>query len=266
MSIKETATNINLEFDSSFQNKVITLLYSDFKFLQQIYDILDPEYFESDGRKWIVNVIKKYYKTYKNLPSMDVFKGEYDKVENDLLKVNIKEKLSESWTVRASEDLPYIKDNFLEFCIHQNFKKAVYNSIDYIKTGNWAKIKKEFDDALKAGQPNDIGIDLLNDSVERILDKQARITIPSPWDVINDLMDGGFGKKELYIIIASAGSGKCVAEDTKIDIEYEEIGIEILGYTIWFKPWELIKLTDENGNEKLVPLWNIAEQISKNIK
>lgn len=197
-----------LAFDNSFQNKVTISLITDFTFLQTIYDILDPEYFESDGRKWIVSKAKEYYKKYKNIPSFDVLKTEYDKEENELLKINIKQKLKDAYDLKEASDLAYIKDNFRQFCIHQNFKKAVLDSVDYLKAGKFDRIKKAFDDALKAGQPNNLGKDLLVEAVERIFEEEARSVIKTPWDVITDLADGGFGKKELYIGVGGPGSGK----------------------------------------------------------
>ena len=41
----------------SFQIKVITSLLTDKGFLQQISDILIPEYFESDANEWIVQTV-----------------------------------------------------------------------------------------------------------------------------------------------------------------------------------------------------------------
>jgi len=41
-------------FGGEFQAKILSLLIRDHSFVRQIFDILDPEYFESDSRKWIV--------------------------------------------------------------------------------------------------------------------------------------------------------------------------------------------------------------------
>ena len=38
--------------------------------------------------------------------------------------------------------------------------------------------------------------------------ENVRSTIPTPWPVINDLADGGFGKGELVVFVAPAGIGK----------------------------------------------------------
>ena len=51
--------NISLnQFGFSFQMKTITLLLTDVNFFQQIYDILEDDYFENEANEWIVKTIK----------------------------------------------------------------------------------------------------------------------------------------------------------------------------------------------------------------
>ena len=49
-------------FGYTFQIKVISALLTDKVFLQQISDILDPKYFESDANQWLVHEIIEYIK------------------------------------------------------------------------------------------------------------------------------------------------------------------------------------------------------------
>jgi len=63
--------------------------------------------------------------------------------------------------------------------------------------------------------------------------------------VINEIIDGGVGKGELITFVGGPGSGKCVGANTKIDIEYEEIGIDIGNeHILWIKPWEKFNIND----------------------
>ena len=48
----------------AFQIKVITSLLTDKSFLQQISDILNTKYFESEANDWIVETILDYQKEY----------------------------------------------------------------------------------------------------------------------------------------------------------------------------------------------------------
>ena len=49
-----------LKYGYSFQSKLMACLFKDKIFLQQILDILDPEYFESEANKWMMKTISKF--------------------------------------------------------------------------------------------------------------------------------------------------------------------------------------------------------------
>jgi replicative DNA helicase len=60
---------------------------------------------------------------------------------------------------------------------------------------------------MKAGTLSDLGHDYINELLSRF-EESTRDTIKTPWDVINDVMDGGLGKGELGVVVAPAGIGK----------------------------------------------------------
>ena len=60
---------------------------------------------------------------------------------------------------------------------------------------------------MKAGTTRDLGHDYII-SLESRLEESARTTVGTPWDVVNDIMDGGLGHGELGVIVAPAGIGK----------------------------------------------------------
>lgn len=199
------------KFGSSFQTKSLAVLLKDIRFLEQIYDIIVPHYFESDANKWIAEKILWYYENFKNLPTLDVFKQEIDKIPagqtNDTLKVSIIAQLKNVHTQVSAADLDYIKAEFLTFCQNQAVKNAVLKSADLLKVGKYPEIKVIVDRALRAGQERNIGHNWQEDFEVRV-SKVARVTIPTPWPVINHLIDGGLGPGELGCVIAPSGIGK----------------------------------------------------------
>ena len=62
------------QYGHSFQIKVITSLLTDKSFIQQVSDILYPDFFESEANNWIVSEIQSYYAKFKSIPTLDVFK------------------------------------------------------------------------------------------------------------------------------------------------------------------------------------------------
>ena len=195
------------QFGTSFQSKIIASLISDIKFVQTISDILQPDMFDSDSNKWLVKTIRKYYYEYKTHPTLEVIKYKIDEIDNDVLKSGVVEKLRDVWKNIESTDLEFVQSETLDFCKNQTLKNAILESVDMLENKNYDGIKSIIDDAMKAGTERDLGHDYIP-SLEMRLEESARITVKTPWDVINDITDGGLGPGELGVVVAPAGIGK----------------------------------------------------------
>jgi hypothetical protein len=197
-------------YGTSFQHKVIAALMSDRIFLQQIHDILDPNYFSSDGAKWLVGQVLEYFVKYKTPPTLDVFKISLDNVESDLLKTTVKQALKEVLTHLSGADQSYVKDQTINFCKNQKLRQAILDSVEMLKVSNYDGIKLRIDDAMKAGTDRNIGHEYAEHIEERFA-QATRKTSPTPWEPINDITDGGIGAGELAVFVAPAGIGKSMA-------------------------------------------------------
>ncbi len=195
------------KFGYSFQMKLMAALFTDKAFLQQILDILDPKYFESETNIWIVRCIIDYFNKYKQQPTLEVMKVELDKVENDVLKTTIVENLKEVTKHLHSTDQEFIKDQAIDFCKNQVIKKAIMDSVDLLQTGQYDEIKANIDNAMKAGTERDIGHEY-NIDIDDRFSETTRKTVATNWESINSVMDGGLGPGELGVFVAPAGIGK----------------------------------------------------------
>lgn len=195
------------KFGTSFQLKVISALLTDYKLMDSLSDVIHTKFFEAEAHKWIVEEIKQYHTQYKKVPTLDVFKVELEKHSNPSLKKTIVEQLRTVYTQIGKEDLEYVKDEFSNFCINQNLKQAIVQSVDLLKAGNYDKIKELIDKASKVGVESDLGHDYITDFLLRTEDVN-RDTVPTNWECINELMDGGLGPGELGVVVAPSGVGK----------------------------------------------------------
>mgnify|MGYP003119986627 CR=1 FL=1 len=195
------------QFGTSFQSKIIASLMSDVKFIQTISDILEPDMFDSDSDKWLVKNIRKYFYEYKKQPTLEVVKFKIDEIDNDVLKSGVVEKLRDVWKNIEATDLEFVQSETLDFCKNQTLKNAILESVELLENKNYDGIKSIIDDAMKAGTTRDLGHDYVP-SLEARLEESARITVKTPWDVINDITDGGLGPGELGVVVAPAGIGK----------------------------------------------------------
>ena len=100
-----------------------------------------------------------------------------------------------------------MQSEVLDFCKNQTLKNAILESVDLLENKDYDGIKSIIDEAMKAGTTRDLGHDYII-SLEERLAESARVTVKTPWDVVNDIMDGGLGHGELGVIVAPAGIGK----------------------------------------------------------
>jgi len=191
----------------SFQIKVIASLFTDKLFINQIAEILSPKYFESDANNWIVETVLEYHREFKTSPTLEVIKVKQQGLDHDVLKEQIVAHMKDAWRYIEADDLPFIKQQAIDFCKNQEIKKAILSSVDLLKHGQYDEIKTKIDDALKSGGDKDIGHDYMVSIEERYTDA-VRDTKETPWEVLNDLTDGGLGKGELGVFVAPAGIGK----------------------------------------------------------
>ncbi len=218
------------KYGQSFQSKVISALLTDGKFLDTISEITTTKFFESEANKWIVGEILDYHKDYRKTPTLDVFKVQISKLDNDVLKKTIVDQLKHVFTQVGNVDLDYIKNEFTDFCKNQNLKQVILQSVDLLKAGSYDRIKELVDKAMKVGVENDLGHDYLLDFDERSTDEK-RDTVLTDWKPINDLMDGGLGPGELGVVVAPSGVGKTWIL-TALGAAAVRAGLSVVHYTM----------------------------------
>ena len=200
-----TLLNLN-QYGPHFQIKAISSLLTHKEFLINIHDIISEEYFDNQAHKWIIKEILRYYDKYHTTPSMDILKVEVKKIDNEVLQLSVKEQLREAYQA-SEEDLEYVQEEFSLFCKNQQLKKALLSSVDLLKAGDFDGIKHLVTSALKAGNDKNVGHEY-NKDIETRFREDARTTIATPWDKINDLLQGGLGNGDFGLIFGNPGGGK----------------------------------------------------------
>ena len=193
-------------YGKAFQLKVLGSLLTDKSFLLNVRDVLHNDYFDADTHKWIIDQIISYFDKYHTSITMDVLKVELQKLENEVLQVAIKEELRNSYEA-SQDDLDYVQEEFQTFCKNQEMKNAILNSADLLKDHDFDGIRNMIEKAMKAGIDKNIGHEY-NKDVESRYRVDYRPTIPTPWPILNDSIQGGLGPGDLGIVFGSPGGGK----------------------------------------------------------
>ena len=189
-----------------FQTKVISSLLKNKNFLLNIRDVVTPEYFDNQAHQWLVDQIVKYFDKYHATPTLDTLHIEVKKIDNDVLKTSVVEQLKEAYKA-ANEDAEYVEAEFSNFCKNQQLKKALLTSVDLLQSGMYDDIRHLIDAALKAGMDKNIGHEYTKDVEDRYRE-EYRKPIVTPWNVVNDLLQGGLGEGDFGLIFGGPGGGK----------------------------------------------------------
>ena len=223
-----TLQNLN-SYGPVFQVKVLSSLLTHKEFLISIHDILEAEYFDNQAHKWVVKQILDYYEKFHCPPSMEVLKVELKKIDNEVLQISIKEQLKQAYK-SSSEDLEYIEEEFSNFCKNQQLKGALMQSVDLLKIGDYEAIRYMIDNALKAGQDKNVGLEYEKD-IESRFREDERNPIQTPWPFYNKLFQGGLGEGDFGLIFGSPGGGKswCLVALGAFALKQ---GLNVLHYTL----------------------------------
>lgn len=194
------------DYGIEFQTKVIHSLLKNRQFLMDIRDVLEVEFFQHPGHHWIVGEIKNYFDLYHTTPTLEYFKIEVKKLENEVLQTAIKEQLKSVYSL-VNEDQEYIEKEFDTFCINQKLKAALLESVDLLNVGDFEAIRSKIDNAIKAGQDKNIGSEWVKDMENRYRET-SRSAVPTPWPEINKITDGGPGSGDFFLAYGGPGGGK----------------------------------------------------------
>ena len=194
------------QYGPHFQVKVIHSILKNKKFLLNIRDVIIPSYFENQAHQWLVKEALQYFDEFHTTPTLDFLKIEVKKLDNEVLKTAIVDQLREVYKM-VNDDQEYVEQEFQNFCKNQSLKSALLKSVDLLQDGMFDDIRFTIDNALKAGQDKNIGHEYIKDIEERYREN-SRTTVPTPWDRINDLLQGGLGNGDFGLIFGNPGGGK----------------------------------------------------------
>lgn len=218
------------KYGTTFQSKVLAGLLSSADFLQQSLDVLNPNFFEAQASQWVVEQTIDYFAEYKTIPTLEVFKLELEKEKDDVLKIAVKDQLRSAFQRKNDDDLDYVQDKFLDFAKNQALKVAIFKSADLLEAARYDEIKKVIDQAMRAGQPRNIGHNWKED-IQIRLTGVTRNVVPTGWSAVDILLGGGLAGGELGVIAAPSGIGKSWALAT-IGANAARMGKVVVYYTL----------------------------------
>ncbi|RWB95514.1 DnaB-like helicase C-terminal domain-containing protein [Mesorhizobium sp.] len=236
------------DFDAAFQLKIATLFLRDTQFAMRVKDLLKPEYFSEDAVGIAIRIGQKYVQDYKAAPERAILPLLLkDEIANKRIRDDMKEPVKDVFrhVIGKQVDLSsakFVADKVSDFARHQAIQDAMVKSVGFLEKGDFAAIEKTMKAAINVGILNDTGeYDYWKEIASRTqlredfkAGKIIRDGITTGVSEIDShLYHGGWGRKELSLIMGAAKAGKSLSlgEFTK--------NASLAGYNVFYDSCEV---------------------------
>ena len=202
------------KFQDSIQRGIIYLAKSDEAFLLQIMPMVKSEYFEFPSHQKMYTVITEFFLQYKKLPTDDQLLEETKTViaSNELFG-DYRDELGaiNGLDEKSIDNQEFYLDKVEEFAKEQAVKDAILKSVDHLKKKNFGAIEDEVRNAFSVNRNVDLGTDYFSDIKERWERLNNASIVPkfrTPFESVNEALEGGLAHKEMAMVVAPPGVGK----------------------------------------------------------
>lgn len=197
---------------SGKQKLLIEYLISSEDIYARCIGIIEAKYFDPEYRS-VVLFIKKYYDQYKNIPSLDILKAEFDEVELELKDVN-------------AHVLSYVSNEIEDFVRQSAIIDAIQTSFEDIQESNYDNVAQRVLEASQISLERDLGVNLYDDpeeNLQKYLDQATPLKtgIASLDDVLEIV------RKQLTLFSANSGGGKSIVM-ANIGALFSKAGLDVL--------------------------------------
>lgn len=217
--------------DKHFEERIVQALIVDHKFAEQMFEVMNLEFFNFDYLKDAARLLFGYYEKYGAFPSFRLLVTIVkDEIESALVREQIIQFFIKIRKEPLNGDLEYVKDQSLDFCRKRSLAIALETTLDLIEDQRYDQIVPVVQKALTAGAERDIGHRYIDDFEQRMT-VEAKVNVPTPWPEINAITQGGPWGGKLCVLCAPTRVGK---SHGLVDIGHTALmnGLNVVHYTL----------------------------------
>jgi replicative DNA helicase len=228
LSALTEAPTAKLSYDEQFQAKLVGLLIFNHEFLRQVSHLLIPSYFENVGLSHLSNLALENYEKHggaiglvnivqrmkEAIVSKQIRGEDVDTVKEALR--DAKKAYDESVATEGSTVHKFAADRVVDFARRQAMAQAMLKGVDLLNKGDFTGLEKRLKDALAVGANKSMDGRNYWERIEARCDEHLKVQEYGTIDGITTgypsfdqlLYHGGWGKKELAVVMGPPKSGK----------------------------------------------------------
>jgi len=176
--------------------------------------MIKKEYFEFPSHQKMYGIIVDFFLNYKKLPTDDQLLEEVKRTLNEKeLFSDYREELEHinGLDEKSIDNQEYYLDLVEEFAKEQAVKDAIIKSVEHLKKKDFSAIEDTVRSAFSITRNVDLGSDYFSSIRERWdrLNNESRAPkFRTPFETVNEALEGGLASKEMAMVVAPAGVGK----------------------------------------------------------
>jgi hypothetical protein len=181
-----------------------------------LYTHIDKTYFNEKKLGDVFLFFKLFFDKYKAMPTenrtISVMKENLHFADEDL---NMVRSIYQKDVFKTAE-IEALEDDVQVFVKNNKIKNAVMKSIVLLKESKYNAIETAIRDAIAWNADVDLGLDI---SVDTVRERYSRVKehyssfVLSPWKRLNEVLGGGFFRKQLSMVASSSSVGKSIFLD-----------------------------------------------------
>ncbi len=216
---------VKYEFDLNFQTKILGHIVRDTSYMEICSNVVIPDYFEEMESQWIAKYAIDYFKKFNQVPSIEIIANDLKtlkasgRIKPEVLDF-VKEKLKLIFNpVFDLSNREYMVETTAKFAKKKAMEEAILKAAEFIDKGlDFDAAVAEIEKASQVGA-TDIGVvvdywDEVDKRVAARMDKlrsHVKTGITTGYKELDDeLYHGGWGRKELSVLMGAAKSGKSI--------------------------------------------------------
>lgn len=193
-----------------YQYKLVKCFVEEPNFFNELYAVVDQNYFTDTLLRTFVGAMKDYYRENNITPSYDMIQIVLNKRSKTDIEVKEWDDLIALLKKTTLEGYVVVKDLAIKFFKQQRLIKAAHQIIEKVGRGDveqYDDCLKIIQDAITAGDDDDMGHSV-GDFQDAALSKDYTISIPTGISKLDETLGGGLDKGKVGLFMAALGMGK----------------------------------------------------------
>lgn len=192
------------------QFKIAKALFEDAKMFNEIYPVIDPNYFSEAPLRTIIGLFMEYYKKKGLVPSYNAILLQLKQKQLTGLDIDEYKEYLDAIQNTDTTEIDTALELAITFCKQQKMIAVANKIIDSVRKGYSANQTLKFADELLNIENFVKDETILNpmNVIDDVLSEEREVRVPTGLVQLDDTLNGGLSKGSLACLQANAGCGK----------------------------------------------------------